>query len=120
MKLIIAGSRTVSDHTFVRSKVNNILNWLNIKPTEVVSGCAIGADLAGESYATVMNIPITKMPADWNKYKKAAGVIRNSEMADYGDIAIVFWDGKSPGSKNMISQMNKRNKICIVVMVENV
>ena len=45
--------------------------------------------------------------ADWVKYGKAAGPIRNEEMAKYADACIVFWDGKSPGAKSMIALAKK-------------
>ena len=84
------------------------------KITEVVCGCAIGVDRLGQQWAIGNNIPVKEMPADWNKYGKPAGHIRNNQMADYADAAIIVWDGKSFGSKNMILQMMKQNKPCYI------
>ena len=50
------------------------------------------------------------MPAQWDLYGRAAGPIRNAQMADYADAAIIIWDGKSPGSLNMIKEVKKVNK----------
>lgn len=75
-----------------------------------------GADTLGERFAKENGYPIKYFPADWNKYGKAAGVIRNEEMAKYAaeyededdeGILVAFWDGKSRGTKNMIDNAEK-------------
>jgi hypothetical protein len=106
MKVIIAGSRNVNDYSLIIEAVER--SGYNI--TEVVSGCAIGIDRLGERWATANNIPIKEMPADWNRNGKAAGPLRNKAMAEYADAAIVVWDGKSPGSRNMVENMIRRKK----------
>jgi hypothetical protein len=102
--LVIAGSRFIQSFGFVNIAM---AQPFIIRPTEIVSGTAQGVDRLGEKWAEANNIPVTKMPGDWNKYGKAAGPIRNSEMAKYCDAALVIWDGNSPGSKNMILNMRK-------------
>ena len=104
MKLVISGSKTIESIGFVNIAMSQPFI---IKPTEIVSGTARGVDRVGEIWAEANGIPITKMPADWNKYGKAAGYIRNSEMAEYCDAALVVWNGSSPVSKNMILNMKK-------------
>jgi hypothetical protein len=115
MKLIVAGSRTFDDYVLLRKQIKQWLASLIIahkftgdykeglfEITEIVSGCARGADRLGELYAKRRKIPIKKFPADWKKYGKRAGFLRNLEMAEYADAVILFWDGKSKGTKNMI------------------
>lgn len=70
--------------------------------TEVVSGCAPGADNYGEIWAEGHNIRVKRFPADWNKHGRAAGPIRNSEMADYAEQCVAVWDGKSRGTGDMV------------------
>jgi hypothetical protein len=55
-------------------------------------------------------------PADWNKFGKSAGHVRNQAMADYADILLAFWDGKSTGTKSMIKKMNAQLKPAIVYL----
>jgi tyrosyl-tRNA synthetase len=61
----------------------------------------------GEKYAKMKNIPIKIYKPDWEKYGKAAGVIRNEDIINYSDRVIAFWDGKSKGTKNSIDHARK-------------
>lgn len=107
MKVIIAGSRNVTQYSLVVEAIKRS----GYKITEVVSGCAVGVDRLGEQWAMANNIPIKEMPADWKHDGKAAGPIRNKQMAEYADAAIVIWDGQSRGTRNMIENMVRRKKL---------
>lgn len=78
--------------------------------TQVVSGMARGVDSLAVRWASANNIPVMPFPANWDEYKKAAGPIRNKQMADYADELLAVWDGESRGTKNMIDQMNSLGK----------
>jgi hypothetical protein len=117
MKVIIAGTRykdadqknPFDDYALIVEAVERS----GFKITEVVSGCAIGTDRLGEQWAKANNIPVKEMPAtphDWHQYGKRAGPMRNKRMAEYADAAIVVWDGKSPGTRNMVENMIRRKK----------
>ena len=106
MRVVIAGSRTVDDFTLVCKAIEGS----GFEITELVSGTAKGADSLGEWWAGINSVPIKKFPANWDKYGKAAGPIRNAEMADYADAAIVVVKDKSTGAMNMIKQMAERDK----------
>lgn len=97
MKVIIAGSRTITDLAIVKKAVKDS----GFEITEVVCGQAKGVDTLGFQYAFDNNIPIKTFPADWETHGKAAGPIRNMQMAKYADALILVWDGKSRGSDNM-------------------
>lgn len=104
MKTIIAGSRGINDIGYVRAVIPKT-GW-NI--TEVVSGGAKGVDTCGEEWARENDIPWRVFPAEWDRFGKGAGYIRNSEMADYADALIAIWDGKSRGTKNMIESAKRK------------
>ena len=110
--MIIAGSRSFTDITLVESY---LLKAIGYGVTEVVSGAARGADICGEIAAKTLKVKVTQFPANWKLHGKAAGPIRNREMAEYADVALVFWDTVSPGSKNMIDTMVKLQKPVIIV-----
>ena len=104
MKTIVAGSRTVRDPAIVEDAIRRS----GFSITEVVSGACRGADLMGEDWAFANGIPIKRFPADWDHDGKAAGPIRNAQMADYAEALIAVWDGVSRGTKNMIREARKR------------
>jgi hypothetical protein len=85
--------------------------------TEVVCGCARGADQLGAWWAKINRIPVKQYPADWEEYGRYAGVRRNHQMADNADALIAFWDGKSRGTEHMIDTARKHNlKIAVVIV----
>ena len=82
-------------------EINKLIAGVN--DVEIISGGAKGADLLGEQYASNKNLHVKLFPADWAQYGKSAGIKRNSEMAQYADHCICFWDGQSKGTEKMIS-----------------
>lgn len=110
-KIIIAGSRTFNDYELVRKAMLAIFGNFSPSQVEIISGhCSSGADHLGEVFAKRNGIPLTLFPADWNKYGRAAGPIRNKQMAEYvssDGYLVAFWDGKSKGTKNMIEEAYK-------------
>lgn len=105
--VIVAGPRKVKDYDLVRRAIEKS----GLEITEIVSGRAPGVDSHGERYARDNDIPIKMFPADWNKHKKGAGFIRNTEMANYakenGGSLLVLWDKKSKGTKHMIKEARR-------------
>lgn len=110
MKVIIAGSRRLNtdmEPTWLVADAFYRSGWIDVTK-EVVSGGARGIDIAGEIVAESYLIPWKRFPADWDKYGKAAGPIRNAQMADYADALLLIWDGRSRGSANMLALARKR------------
>lgn len=110
MKVIIAGSR--DQHSM--PVVFKAIKASGFDITRVICGGAHGVDEIGKTWANWNKIPVEIFYADWNLYGKAAGPIRNREMAEYADALIAIWDGKSKGTDNMIKEMQKLNKPCFV------
>lgn len=106
MKTIIAGSRDGFTYDDVCKAVE--LSGFEGMITEVVSGTARGPDLFGEKWARENDRAIQRFPADWENKGRAAGHIRNAEMAKYADAAIILWDGKSRGTSGMIKLAEKK------------
>lgn len=106
-KYLIAGSRTFNDYNLLLQVINKYE-----KPDVIIEGGAKGADVLGRRYANENNIECQEYKADWDRYGKSAGYIRNSEMVnqlDKTDKAFIFWDGKSKGTKHTIDLCNKKN-----------
>lgn len=115
MKLVIAGSRS-----FDEQELRDLFDFTQLVPIAcgewpdefIIGGCPTGVDAWAEYQADdYWDItPTTIMEADWDKYGKSAGPIRNKEMAQYGDALLLIWDGKSKGSANMKSNMEALGK----------
>jgi len=99
MKVIIAGSRTITDQKIVDHAVFNS----GLRISEVVCGGARGVDKLGKRWARGYT-PVKMFLADWDTHGKAAGHIRNAQMASYADALILVWDGESRGSADMLQK----------------
>lgn len=113
IKIIIAGGRDFKNFEAVKVEVDSILKSylgdnIDKSKIEIVSGGARGADKLAEIVAKELSIPNKVFNANWNKYGKSAGLIRNKQMANYvassdcKGILLCFWDGQSKGTENMI------------------
>jgi len=109
-RVIIAGGRNFNDTKFFVESINSVDFQIN----EIVCGGASGADALGEEYAKENGVQISYFHADWKGCGKAAGPIRNTQMANHGTHLIAFWDGVSKGTKNMID-LAKKNNLCVIV-----
>jgi hypothetical protein len=115
MKLIISGSRSITDYNRVFELIDNFVA-VNGRPTTVICGGSYGVDTYGEWWARNNRIKVRKMLPDWNEYGKSAGFRANKDMAQVADAALVIWDGISKGSGSMIDNMRKLSKPCRIIM----
>ena len=106
MKVIVAGSRDITDYTVVKEAIEYATQ--NKPATEIVSGTARGVDQLGERWADENQIPIAEFPANWDEEGKKAGYLRNERMAEYADGLVAVWDGASRGTKHMIDIAKKK------------
>lgn len=113
MIVLVTGGRDHSNYSFF---VESIRLAVGDKPiTEIVEGGnRRGADAEARLFATSRGIPNKTFHADWNTFGRAAGPIRNKKMAEYlaavkekEVLVLAIWDGKSPGTGDMIAQAKK-------------
>ena len=116
LRIIIAGSRDFNDYNLLKTSIKNILkdaSLVGINKIKIISGTARGSDKLGERFAKQFKLEVVKFPADWDRFGKRAGYIRNEEMAKYSvadnnyGMLVAFWDGKSRGTKHMIDLAKK-------------
>ena len=115
-KVIVSGTRYFNNYDLMCKKLDYFL--CNLEDIEIVSGTARGADALGEQHANEHNLPIKQFPADWDKYGKRAGYLRNNQMADYADYLVAFWDGKPKGTSLMINLAKEKGLKIRVVYYE--
>ena len=111
MKLIIAGSRTFTDYQMLCQ----VLAPDRHRIAQVLTGGARGADQLGYRWAWKHAIRHQLFRAEWERFGKSAGMRRNHQMVQAGDVLVAFWDGQSPGTAHMIQCMEQLGKPVIVV-----
>ena len=114
MKLIIAGSRSFANYQLLCQT----LAPERPRIMQVITGGARGADQLGFRWALKHHIRSRCFAADWERFGKAAGVRRNHQMAQAGDLLIAFWDGRSAGTRHMISCMQQLGKPVVVIRTD--
>lgn len=106
MKVLVCGSRTIDDPAVVSQAVEKS----GISPTQIISGGARGVDRFAGEYAAAKGIEFTEYLADWDKYGKRAGFIRNYAVVGAADAVIAVWDGESSGTKHSIDLARSSGK----------
>jgi YspA, cpYpsA-related SLOG family len=114
MKLIVAGSRTFTDY----QRLCQVLAPDRHRITQIFTGGARGAELLGYRWAWKHAIRHQLFRADWERFGKSAGVRRNYQMAQAGDVLIAFWDGQSSDTAHMVQCMRQLGKPVVVIRVE--
>ena len=102
MKIAIIGSRGLT--------VNDLEKYLPENTTEIISGGAKGIDTCARDYALKNNIKFTEYLPDYDKYGRAAPIIRNDMIIEESDFLIAFWDGSSKGTRYVIDKCGKLGK----------
>ena len=119
-RVIVAGSRGVTDRAAVFAKIESTTRRLWGKSGfEIVSGMAAGPDTLAVDWARQAGFAgsVVPFPAEWQRYGKAAGMIRNQQMAWYGTHLLAFWDGESPGTRTMIDMAQRDGLVVRVVQM---
>ena len=117
--VVISGSREFTEFHAFANKLDDILKIHRTKNhIRLFEGGARGIDKLAYQYAIMRGIKKERFEADWDKYKKRAGILRNIEMIDAGDMVVAFWNGVSKGTKHAIDYAIKKRKRCIVIRVD--
>ena len=107
MKIAVVGSRSVT--------VSDIGKYIS-NAEEIVSGGAVGVDCCAAKYAKVHGIRLTEFVPQYERYGRAAPIVRNKEIVDYSDKIIAFWDGNSKGTLSVIKYAQKVGKPCEIII----
>ena len=91
MKVAVIGSRSLS--------LPELSGLLPEDTDEILSGGARGIDSGVKKWARENGVPLREFLPDYKRYGKAAPIRRNAEMLAEADFVLLFWDGKSPGTR---------------------
>ena len=115
-KLIVAGGRDFTDQRLLERNILELANGIYAdKALSLVSGMAQGADQMAYLFACKHNVVVYQFPADWDRYGKRAGYLRNETMAKFADGLLAFWDGQSKGTRHMIETMARMGRDHFIV-----
>jgi hypothetical protein len=119
-RLIIAGSRTFTDYPRLCRVADGLLRNIT-REIVIVSGGARGADALGEQYARARGYRLERYPADWERWGRAAGMMRNHQMVDESgaQALLACWDGRSPGTRDAIDYARARGLAVRILLTDS-
>ncbi len=116
-KIAVGGCRDFDDCEYIFGCLDEYLSNFNNDDIAFISGHCSGVDAAAEKYAELRGFKTLLFPAEWKKYGKAAGPVRNKQMVEAADAVIAFWDEKSRGTKSLIDLAKKSGKYLTVFKI---
>jgi hypothetical protein len=102
VRVLVTGSRYWTDAVAIKERLVEVQGDRSSRSMTLVHGAAPGADTIAAGIADRLGWTVESFPAEWERFGKAAGRIRNQLMVDHGaDICLVFplpqsrgtWDG---------------------------
>ncbi len=120
MKLAIVGGRDYKDFDTLKKTIYRYFFGKEENNKDlflfdtIVSGAASGVDSLSARFAIENGINLVEFPADWEKWGKAAGPIRNEKIIEVSDVVLAIWDGKSPGTRSSIDIARKLKKTTVI------
>ncbi len=117
MRIVVGGCRNFSDYELIERHLDRLLAPYDHSGIVFLSGHCAGVDLLAERYAKEHALAVELYPANWKRYGRAAGPIRNEEMVIQADCVVAFWDGASRGTKSLISYAQKQGKELHIISI---
>ncbi len=104
MRVLVCGSRKWVDYSVIERRMKALPPW-----AVIIEGEAKGADIMARRIAKRLGLEVVPFHANWGKYGKAAGPIRNQQMLDEGkpDLVLAYPMPDSVGTQDMIARARK-------------
>ncbi len=106
-RVLITGDRNWTD----QQAINTFIDSLGSDTIIIHGVCPTGADKMANDYAASKGMIIDAYPADWKRYRRGAGPVRNQQMLDEGkpDLVVFFHNdlGQSKGTADMVRRAVK-------------
>ncbi len=104
MRVLVCGSREWADYAVIEQRIKALPPG-----SVIIEGEARGADKSARQIAEHLGLEVVPFPADWDRYGKEAGPIRNQQMLDEGkpDLVLAFPVPDSVGTQDMIARAKK-------------
>jgi hypothetical protein len=95
-RVLVCGGRDFSDGRLVLSVLSRV------RPGLVIEGGARGADSLARWAAERLGVPVREFPADWARFGRRAGVVRNEQMLVEGRPSVVVAFPGGRGTADMV------------------
>jgi hypothetical protein len=120
MQLAIVGSRDFRDEKAFEERVKEFLSGYNNNelPEAVVSGGATGADTLAKNWAKKNGVKLVEYKADFNRYGKAAGPIRNALIVKDCTHVLAFPSRHGKGTQDTIKKALCVQKVVVTHFVD--
>lgn len=106
MVICVCGGRKFARWALVHSVLDRLVKMRG-KPTLVIHGGAHGADAIAHDWARKHFVEVKVYRADWDLHGRAAGPIRNRQMAAHPGLELVVAFPGAKGTANMIEETRK-------------
>lgn len=124
MKFAVVGSRTVTDATIVYNALDDAIEKY-CSPDDaitIISGGAKGVDTIARGIAEARGYDFIlfkpyHMIDPSVEYTPKYFFTRNKQIADNADVVVIIWDGKSPGTADMVKYCKKKKKTYTILVV---
>jgi len=104
MRVLVCGSRDWGDMDVIADRMADLP-----ATCQVLHGAARGADQMAASIADLFGMEAFAFPADWEKYGKRAGILRNLQMLDeQPDLVLAFQRDGSRGTQHTVDEARRR------------
>jgi hypothetical protein len=121
-RILITGSRTWNDRDLIAYQIGRFVGWEEAEGGEVTivhGACPTGADRIADEIARRAGLTIERHPAEWDRYGKRAGFIRNDEMVKLGaGVVLAFIKNGSRGA-SMCADLAEANRLSVYRFVVN-
>ena len=111
-KILICGDRYWADKGAISKRLSQVDNAI------IIHGACRGADNLGGIVAKELGFEVLEFPADWTKYGRSAGPIRNRQMLDEKPTLVLAFHNnisKSKGTADTVREA-KRRKIPVEII----
>lgn len=112
MRALICGERVWVDRNPISFVIHGLIENHGYDNVQVIHGAAKGADAVADQISREAGLKPIAFPAQWSRFGRAAGHLRNTLMLDEGrpDVVYAFFvdRSKSKGTANMVRQAKKR------------
>jgi hypothetical protein len=93
MRILVTGGRDFTDKDLVDATLDRL--HAERKFTLVIHGAARGADWLAEEWARAKGVETLPCPANWRRYGRGAGSVRNQKMVELKPELVVAFPGGS-------------------------